>query len=421
MSRRGPAATAESAARSSYGRLVAILAAADGDIALAEDALHDAFAQALTLWPTKGVPDNPEGWLVTVARNRQRDTWKSAASRSRAPWDDTTDRASAHNSPLDDIDPDAIGDRRLELLFVCAHPAIDPAVRVPLMLQAVLGFTTAQLAAAFALPAATVAQRLVRAKRRIRDARIPFGVPPGPLRSERLPAVLESVYGCFAIAWDDADGTRHDTPESMAGEALHLAVTLAELLEDEPEAWSLAALIALSLSRAAARSGTFVPLAEQDTDSWDADLITAGEAYLRRAATVTMGVPGRLQLEAAMQAVHAARRHTGEVDWAALGQLSAALVTVAPTLGARVAQAAIVGRLSGAGAGLSMLAGIDPPPVGFQPYLAVRAELLAQGADPEAAAAFTAAANAASGAVSDYLHTRATRLRGAPSQEHPLR
>ena len=365
------------------------------------------------------MPHNPEGWLVTVARNRQRDTWKSAAARTRSPWDESRDGASGPHSPLDEIDPDAIGDRRLELLFVCAHPAIDPAVRVPLMLQVVLGFEAAQIAAAFALPPATVAQRLVRAKRRIRDARIPFGVPSGTMRAERLPAVLEAVYGCFAIARNDADETPHDTPESMAGEGLHLAVTLAVLLENEPEAWSLAALIALSLSRATARQGRFVPLTNQDPGLWDADLIAEGETFLRRAATVTVGAPGRIQLEAAMQAVHAARRHTGEVDWPALAQLSAALVSIAPTLGARVAQAAITGQLSGPRAGLAALAGINPPPSGFQPYLAVRAELLAKAGDPDAAAAFTAAANAATGPVAEYLQARAAVLRNLPSPVHP--
>ena len=161
------ARAAERAARASYGRLVAILAAADGDIAHAEDALGDAFAQALVTWREHGVPDNPEGWLLTVARNRQRDSWKSAAARTRAVWDDDAERAAGASRPLYTLDPDAIGDRRLELLFVCAHPAIDPSVRTPLMLQSVLGFDAAQIARVFAVAPAAMAQRLVRAKRRI--------------------------------------------------------------------------------------------------------------------------------------------------------------------------------------------------------------------------------------------------------------
>ncbi|HEX5858875.1 MAG TPA: DUF6596 domain-containing protein [Microbacterium sp.] len=400
-------AAAERAARDSYGRLVAMLAAADGDIAHAEDALGDAFARALATWERAGVPDNPEGWLLTVARNSQRDSWKSAATRTSAVWDDAADRATEDSAPLEALDPDAIGDRRLELLFVCAHPAVDPPVRTPLMLQAVLGFDAAEIARVYAVAPSTMAQRLVRAKRRIRDARIPFAVPGPDVRRERLPAVFEAVYGCFAAAWDDADGTVHSAPESMAGEALHLAVTLARLLEDDPEAWSLAALIALSLSRSAARGGPFVPLDRQDPGAWDGDLIVEGEAYLRRAGALTTGAPGRLQLEAAMQAVHAARAHTGTTDWAALERLCTALVLVAPTLGARVAHAAIIGRTTGPGAGLVELAGIDPP-AGYQPYLATRADLLARAGDPEAAAAYAEAAAASTGPVAEYLTRRAT-------------
>jgi RNA polymerase sigma-70 factor (ECF subfamily) len=409
MTRADVSAAAESAARSSYGRLVAVLAAADGDIALAEDTLQDAFAQALVTWPQSGIPSNPEGWLITVARNRQRDIWKSAAARTRADWLELG--AASSTVHPNELDLDTLDDKRLELLFVCAHPAIDPAVRVPLMLQVVLGFEASQIAAVFAMPAATLAQRLVRAKRRIHDARIPFALPTGAKRAERLPAVLESVYGCFSIGWDDAGAASLDAPESMAGEAFHLAVTLAELLGDEPEAWSLAALLALSLSRkngaASEAASEFVPLDEQDPLQWDSDLIARGETYLRQAAAVTHGTPGRLQLEAAMQAVHAARRHSGVVDWPALGQLSEALVTIAPTLGSRVAHAAIVGRLAGPSAGLAELERIELPAAGFQPYFAVRADLLSRLGDARASEAFASAAATATPPHAAYLLSRA--------------
>ncbi len=364
-------------ARSSHGRLVALLAAAHGDLQLAEDCLLAAFEQALTSWPESGIPDNPEGWLVTVARNRQRDVWKSAAHRTAAGW--PTGYGGPSIDPFADLDPERIPDRRLALLFVCAHPAIDEAVRTPLMLQTVLGIEAARIAAAFGVPAAAMAQRLVRAKRRIRDTRIPFTVPDRSVLPERLPAVLEAVYGAFAIT----HGRRND---DLADEAVRLAVLLAGLLPTEPEVWGLAALVTLSRSRDGARGDRYVPLADQDTDRWDRDLIAEGEAYLRRAGR---GTPGRFQLEAAAQAVHCARATTGRTDWPALRTLYAALCVVAPTAGARVALASAVGRLDGPDAGLAVLDALGPAAEGFQPAWAVRAHLLAEaGRADEARAAY---------------------------------
>jgi len=355
---------AERVARASYGRLVAVLAAPTGDLALAEDALAGAFEAALSSWPVQGVPQNPEGWLITVARNRQRDVWKSAAFRAAVPLEDAPARA---DDPFAGLDPARIPDRRLELLAVCAHPAIDPAVRAPLMLQTVMGFEAAQIATAFAVPPATMAQRLVRAKRRIKLARIPFEVPDRTALAERTPALLEAVYGCAAITWRDEVG-------SLAGEAQYLAVVLATLLGDDREAWGLAALTTLSLARRNPQSA-FVPLDEQDPADWDAALLDEGESYLRRAAAGGAGAPGRFELEAAMQAVHADRRRTGRTDWPALRELSMALVRVAPSLGARVARAAIFGRTDGPDAGLGLLPEASAGQ-SFQPWWATRAELL---------------------------------------------
>lgn len=400
---------AEHAARESYSRLVALLAASSGDLALAEDALGTAFERALVTWPSDGVPANPEGWLLTVARNKQRDAWKAAAHRTSTVLDDTISHGATAVTPFDDVDPEAIPDKRLELLFTCAHPAIDAAARTPLMLQSVLNFEAADIADAFAVAPATMSQRLVRAKRRIRDARIPFVVPDREAMPERLPAVLEAVYGCFAIAWNDADGADPDTVESMAGESLYLAVTLASLL-DEPEAWGLAALIALSLSRAPARTGPFVPLEVQDPASWDAALIRDGEAMLRRASS--FGRPhGRFQLEAAMQSVHADRARTGVVDWASLESLSAALVKIAPTLGARTAHAAIVGRASSPQDGLALLERLDGDPgvADFGPFHAAKADLLVRAGSYDAARKHyeQAAALTRDKRASEYLRRRA--------------
>jgi RNA polymerase sigma-70 factor (ECF subfamily) len=280
-------AAAERAARTSYGRLVAVLAAPTRDIALAEDALADAFEQALRTWPEAGVPDNPDAWLLTVARNRQRDVWKSAAHRTAAVLDDAAAASSSHDQDPAMLDLDAIPDKRLELLFVCAHPAIEPTARTPLMLQTVLGVEASQIARAFALPPAAMAQRLVRAKRRIRDAGIPFAVPMRDDMPARLEAVLEAIYGAYAIDWQGVSG--ETVRESLAGEALYLAVTLAALLEGsagEPEARGLAALISHSMARASARApdGEFVALDEQDTSLWDAGLISQGEALMSRAS-----------------------------------------------------------------------------------------------------------------------------------------
>jgi predicted RNA polymerase sigma factor len=342
---------AERSARASYGRLVALLAAGTHDVPLAEDALADAFERALTTWPDAGIPANPEGWLLTVARNRVRDVLGSSARRTAVPLDDALASGSGHpgSSASDPFDPVAaleaagrIPDRRLELLFACAHPAIDPSIRPPLMLQTVLGFDAAQIGEAFGVEPAAMAQRLVRAKRRLRDAGIPFRVPTRADMPDRLPGVLEAIYGAYAIGWlDQGDEPR----ESVADEGRWLAVLVADLLDDEPEAWGLAALLTYAQSRAPARSAApWPPLDEQDPALWDAALIAEAAALLRRASA--LGRPlGRFQLEAAIQAVHCDRARTGELDVDALVRLYRGLVSVAPTAGARAALAAAEARL----------------------------------------------------------------------------
>jgi predicted RNA polymerase sigma factor len=371
-------------ARDSYGRLLAVLAAPTRDIAAAEDALADALERALARWPDDGIPANPEGWVLTVARNRLRDVWKSSGYRLTESLNESDYAATS----LDDEMP-AISDRRLELMLVCAHPAIAPNIRTPLMLQSVLGVEAAAIATAFAVEPATMAQRLVRAKKRIRDAGIPFVRPERDDLAERLPAVLEAVYGAYAIDWQL---TPQGAPiESLSAEALHLALVLAELLPDEPEVLGLAALVCLSEARRPARrtaDGAFIPLDEQDTRLWDQVLIARGEALLRRAHDYRR--PGRFQYEAAIQSAHCSRAEQGKVDLVALQKLHRALLRVAPSLGAAVAAAAVDGEIHGPDAGLRALDGIDDPAVErFQPAWTTRAHLLADsGRAAEAADAY---------------------------------
>ncbi|SNT17578.1 RNA polymerase sigma factor [Rhodococcoides kyotonense] len=410
-----PTSPAETAARTSYGRLLAILAAASGDITGSEDALADAFERALTTWPRDGVPANPDGWLLTAARNRQRDGWKSAAHRTGVPLDP------AVHAPtyFDDVDPDAVPDERLRLMLVCAHPAIDQAVHTPLMLDVVLGCTAKQIAQAFALPSSTLAARLGRAKKRIRDGHISFELPDRSALPGRLDAVMTAVYGAFAIDWHS---TGTEMRDGLTGEALHLAETLCALLPDNAEAHGLAALICLSVGRQPARyvDDALVPLHQQDTTRWNSELLTRGEDHLRAAhASATRGSPlGRFQLEAAIDAVHCARRRTGITDWQHLASLHTALQTIAPTLGGSVARAVVMSEIDGAAAGLDILdeIGTDRP---FQPAWAARANLLHRlGRVDEAAAAYAKAISLTPDAhTRRFLHRRLDALSSGDSPD----
>ena len=364
------AVRAAEVARTGYGRLVALLAAADGDIAAAEDALGDALERALRRWPEDDIPDRPEAWLLTVARNRQRDRWRSASHRT------SVELEPDRHSPalLEDVDPDALPDHRLALMAACAHPAIDPGVRTPLMLGVVLGYTAEQIGRAMSVPTTTMASRIVRAKRRIREAGIPVEVPGSDVLPERMAAIREAVHGVHAIEWASSDP---EPVSDLVGEALHLSGLLARLAPHDAEAHGLAALVALSASRMPARGvrDGFVPLAEQDPRLWDPDLIARGEEHLR--AGHALGELGRFQVEAAIQAVHCARRRTGRTDWSALRRLHKVLLAVAPTRGARVSHAVVTAEDAGPQAGLDLLDAFEPVRPAFQPEWAARGHLLA--------------------------------------------
>ncbi|MFZ0165793.1 MAG: DUF6596 domain-containing protein, partial [Trebonia sp.] len=347
----GPAApavrSADVAARDSYGRLLALLAAATSDLAGAEDALADAFERALRTWPSQGVPGNPDAWLLTVARNRLRDEWKSARVQRAVALDAVPDTL-AH---IDGVDVDAIPDRRLELMLVCAHPAIDRAMHTPLMLNTVLGFTAEQVGRAFSVPAPTMATRLVRVKKRIKAAGIPFRIPDLADLPARMASVLEAVYGAYVIDWATGPQARQ-----LPSEALHLAEVLTTLVPGDPEALGLAALIELSAARGPARvdaEGHFVALADQDPALWNQELISRAHEHLR--AAHARGQLGRFQLEASIQAVHCARGRDDTTDWPTLLTLHRILQAIAPSLGSGVALAAVTAEVDGPAAGLAAL------------------------------------------------------------------
>jgi len=376
--------TVEAVARASYGRLLAYLSSETRDVAGAEDALGDALVAALTSWPQDGVPQQPESWLLTVARHRLID--QARRRKVRDEHEGALRRLTDESRATEAVEGDRFPDRRAELLFVCAHPAIERALHAPLILQTVLGVDAARIAQAFLVPPATMGQRLVRAKRKIREAGIPFEVPPEDELPQRLDAVLEAVYAAYDLGRDDAAGI-DPRGQGLADEALWLARVVRERFPEEPEIHGLLALMLFCEARRAARrtsDGRFVPLSEQDPVAWSRSAIREAEAELGAAAR--MGRIGRFQLEAAIQSVHVDRAQTGHTDWAAIVDFYEHLVRLAPTLGARVAQAAAVAEAQGAAAGLALLDTIDRAAVtAYQPFWAVCAHLLRQAGDASGA------------------------------------
>jgi RNA polymerase sigma-70 factor (ECF subfamily) len=366
----------EAVARTSYGRLIAYLSSETRDLPGAEDALSDALVAALTSWPKDGVPRQPEAWLLTAARHRLVD--QARRKRVRHEHEGTVRHLAAERAATA-LTGNTFPDRRAELLFVCAHPAIDPALHTPLMLQTVLGLDAARVAQAFLVPPATMGQRLVRAKRKIRESALPFEVPADDELPGRLEAVLEAIYAAYGLGRDDAVGIDAGG-QDLADEAVWLARVIRQRMPEEPEVRGLLALMLFSDARRGARrtpDGRYVPLSEQDPKLWSTPAILEAETELSAAAQA--GRIGRFQLEAAIQSIHAERAQTGRTDWAALVLFYQQLVRVAPTLGARVAQAAAVAEAQGPTAGLALLDAINRASIAtYQPFWAVSAHLLRQ-------------------------------------------
>ncbi|QJP17246.1 RNA polymerase subunit sigma-70 [Starkeya sp. ORNL1] len=395
---------AERVARESFGRLVAFLAARPRDVAAAEDALSEAFAAALRQWPERGIPDNPAAWLLAVARRRGTD-----AARRRAVETGGADLLVLMAEELEAVasSPEAIPDRRLALMFACAHPAIDRGMRAPLILQAVVGLTAMDIAAAFLVPPRTMGQRLVRAKNRIRDTGIPFRVPDREELPERLDTVLEAIYAAFARGWHELD----DSAPRLAEEAIWLGQVVVGLLPDEPEAKGMLALMFYAEARRRARrtdGGAFVPLEEQDVARWDRDALTTAERLLSEASAA--GPSGRYQIEAAIQSAHVARRLGGAATWPAIVALYDHLLALTGSPVVALNRAVALAETDGPGAALAALdpLGADERLAGYQPYWAARGALLVRaGRTSEAREALTLALGLADDpAVRAYLRAR---------------
>ncbi len=398
----------ERAARNSYAQLLSFVAArAGGDVAGAEDALSEAFLAALHQWPREGVPVKPEAWLLATARRRLLDAQRRGATRRRL-MNDLPQAFAAAQAVVDA--GGEFPDERLGLLFVCAHPAIDPAARTPLMLQTVLGIDAERIASAFLTSPVSMSQRLVRAKTKIRAAGIPLAVPPREEWPERVGFVLDAIYAAYDSGWEDPSVALPGAG-GLAAEALWLARVMAQLLPDEPEALGLLALLLHCQARVAARldaGGRYVPLPEQDTALWDHALIAQAEAALATAARHRR--LGRFQLEAAIQSVHAQRARTGETQWEAVALLYEALIQQTPALGAQIGRAIALARTRGPAAGLAALDALPQELLAnHQPYWATRAQLLSELQHPaEAHAAYARAiALCEDPAVRAFLNLRA--------------
>jgi RNA polymerase sigma-70 factor (ECF subfamily) len=397
----GAGAEIERVFREHHGRAVAVLVRLLGDIDAAEEAVQDAFLTAVQRWPVDGVPPSPAGWIVTTARNRAIDRLRREGSRA--------DRHAQAALLLADDGPEEVGpvqDDRLRLIFTCCHPSLSTAAQVGLTLRLLGGLTTAEVAAAFLVPETTMAQRLVRAKAKIRDARIPYRVPTEAELPDRLRPVLAVVYLVFTEGHAASSGARL-VREDLCAEAIRLGRLLAELMPDEPEVAGLLALMLLTEARRPARldaAGELVRLADQDRSRWDRSLIDEGQALVR--ACLRRNQPGPYQLQAAIGAVHSDAATAADTDWDQVLALYDHLMAIAPTPVVELNRAVAVAEVHGPGPALAIVDGLDLGRLDV--FHAVRAELLRRlGRRAEAADAYAAAiARAGNDAERRFLRRR---------------